>query len=368
MNDYRDTNRVENIKEYERGDCVVHSMPQLVFVELTRDCNLRCPMCKPSKIFGTGRRPELDMTARIFSAVAEQLFNTAVVVDLRGVGESAILDTLPERVRLVDKCGARVRLVTNLSYKTDDLLRVLVECNTLLAFSLDAVDKKLYSQLRKNGQFELVLRNLVLLSEMRVASGTCKDMTCNIVLQRSNLSQVHSIMEFISSYGVRRICIWPMFSWHSGTRPLSGLGSLVVDLIGGYLEHATKLGIELRVTDWPVEKREDKRVLHFHRCIRPWMYTYVNYDGTIGQCDTLPDALERRQPTLRNTAFMKIWNSENYCALRRSHMSRQNCGVDAYAFCSRVCFPCRFVEIEDLFYPRCAARIFSNRFPDSADG
>lgn len=89
---YQDTklrrdNREQNIAEYRAGKLRLDSRPLALFVELTQSCNLECPMCR----FGAKYDPSWNVPLELFERVAEELFPTALVVDIRCRGASPIL-------------------------------------------------------------------------------------------------------------------------------------------------------------------------------------------------------------------------------------------------------------------------------------
>src|SRR5689334_5871779 len=83
----RRENASVNADEYHERRLLLRSLPTIVYVELTQNCNLHCVMCRVPRRYD----PSKDMAADIFDAVARQLMPTATVVDLRGWGESTIL-------------------------------------------------------------------------------------------------------------------------------------------------------------------------------------------------------------------------------------------------------------------------------------
>src|SRR6266851_6288585 len=98
----RDANRQLGRMEYETGQTILKSKPRALFVELTRHCNLACPMCR-----NPGEVPaSLRMSEQMFARIESELFPTADLIDLRGWGESLILPEFPERARRASRFGA----------------------------------------------------------------------------------------------------------------------------------------------------------------------------------------------------------------------------------------------------------------------
>src|ERR1700704_1134139 len=88
--------KLQNMKsgweEFQRRTLVLRTLPFKAVVELTQNCNFRCVMCPQSwdekfkKYY-----PEYNMPMEVFVKIADQLFPTATMIDLRGFGETTIL-------------------------------------------------------------------------------------------------------------------------------------------------------------------------------------------------------------------------------------------------------------------------------------
>lgn len=91
----REENRADNLEEYRNKRTVLKSLPQFLVVELTQGCNLACPMCRSKNIHPTSRRMQADL----FEQIADELFSTAWMIDLRGWGESLVLPEIEDRIR-----------------------------------------------------------------------------------------------------------------------------------------------------------------------------------------------------------------------------------------------------------------------------
>ena len=91
MTPARTQNQSLNIAEFNSGATVLESLPLVLILELTQNCNLSCPMCRQ----GSGYRKEWDMSPSIFDKIAEELFSKAMIIDLRGYGESTLFRDFP---------------------------------------------------------------------------------------------------------------------------------------------------------------------------------------------------------------------------------------------------------------------------------
>ena len=158
----REENRQLNADEYEHSLTVLRSHPQFLVVEMTRGCNLRCPMCRTDVIATAQSR----MDAANFDQIAAELFPAANLVDLRGWGESLILPDITEIVARTASAGCRIRFVSNLSFRRRDVLDCLPQYRAMLACSLDAAVAEVLVRLRKGSRWKAVLDNLAYLARV----------------------------------------------------------------------------------------------------------------------------------------------------------------------------------------------------------
>ena len=105
----RERNRIRNSEEYRKGKLVLRSLPRYLLMELTKGCNLQCEMCRSHRIGINSSR----MDDTLFRRVAEELFPTSELVDLRGWGESLLLPDIVELIRYTRSFACDIRFVTN---------------------------------------------------------------------------------------------------------------------------------------------------------------------------------------------------------------------------------------------------------------
>ena len=145
--------------EMRGGVAALSARPRVLFVELSRFCNLACPMCRvPGQI-----TKSQTMSEELFARVAEDLFPTAELVDLRGWGESLIVLDFPSRVRTARSYGCEVRVVTNLSFHRREALDALIDARAYVGVSVDAASPELLRRLRGGANLARIRANLAYL-------------------------------------------------------------------------------------------------------------------------------------------------------------------------------------------------------------
>ncbi|MBM4354809.1 MAG: radical SAM protein, partial [Deltaproteobacteria bacterium] len=133
-----------------RAAGTVPKAPLMIYLEVTRRCNLRCRHCDiwmTEGKEGSALRPE--MTAdRIRSVLSELVPHGLLAVDLFG-GEPLLRPELPGLVRDLREAGLHVTVTTNGTLLSDRVCEVLVEAGlSQLLVSLDGPGPAVHDRLR----------------------------------------------------------------------------------------------------------------------------------------------------------------------------------------------------------------------------
>src|SRR5579871_2875209 len=124
---------------WEARESRLTSLPFRAILELTQNCNFKCYMCAQAwepkyQQFD----PALNMSMELFERSAEQLFPTAMMVDLHGFGETTILPHWPEVVDSLARFPfIEWNLVTNLSLPREDVWDKMMKLGFRIGFSCD---------------------------------------------------------------------------------------------------------------------------------------------------------------------------------------------------------------------------------------
>lgn len=341
-----DINREINRFEYENQSTVLKSFPQIVFVETTRNCNLKCTMCERAKKYGSYYSRELDMDIRTLLRVSETLFDKAEIIDFHGNGEFLCFPFFFEAIDLALKHNCKIRTVTNLCTTNRRKIKALASSIDYLCVSLDSPNKKTYESLRIGGDFDVVIDNLRYL----VQSGR-NDVIVMMTIAYDNLYELNDMIKFISSLGLKKLYVWQRFL------PKFDENNIIHHLeeskryFSRVVNNSAELGVELRMLSWPKHNSLCKDSLP---CLKPWMSVHINYDGTIGMCDFNETPLAFDGLSIIDSDFDAIWNSSQYTELRHRHIAKEQ-----IEFCSELCIGKRFVDFEELIYPQKGEDIIS---------
>lgn len=349
--DMRGANRRLNIDEYRGGKIQLASRPQYLIVELTQGCNLRCPMCRPVAITTRKR----GMAPELFARIIKELGATAEMIDLRGWGESLILPEIAARIAEVAVTGAKIRFVTNLSFRRDDVLDVLAEHRCQLAVSVDCADPDLFFVLRGGARLEKVSDNLDrLVAAYRRRHGTSEGIYVSATLQRPAVNGLPALVDFVADRGINELRLFSVSVDSTSRLSLDNESDMVDGALQIASDRARKRGVRL-FAGTLLGSMEPKR--ESDPCLHPWAYAYFAYDGRVGFCDHLIG--EAGEPYLLGDlnieSFESIWNGLAWQRLRTEHLTTRDPHADRFDEC-HWCYKNRFVDFEHEFLPELECR------------
>ncbi len=294
------------------------------------------------------------MDSALFQRIAEELFPTVELVDLRGWGESLILPNIIELIRHTHSFGCDIRFVTNLSFSRETVLEALAEHHCYLAVSIDSAEYDILPKLRGNASLAKIKSNLVTLVKLyRAIHGSAERITLFCTVQRPALKTLESLVFFAAEVGVSEIRLAKVTAPKKPHLSLCGQDEAVIAALESVQNAARRNGIKVLVATHFAGLPENQHGIP--SCIHPWTYAYINVRGEVGFCDHLigPFARKLLMGDLNNTCFNKIWNSSRWQDLRREHLGPRRAEAPLFAHCDW-CYRNRFVEFEDLFFSELA--------------
>jgi radical SAM protein with 4Fe4S-binding SPASM domain len=338
-----------NRAEYFSDAVDLASLPRALFVELTQGCNLRCPMCR-GDIIGPAQR---TMPDTLFDAIAEELFPTAEIVDLRGWGESLILPNILSRIERVVAYGARLRIVTNLSFRRPKVLDALIAADALVAVSLDTADRETLSLLRRGSNLDWITRNVEYLVR---GFGHRRNVEILVAVQLPALATLPDLITLAATCGVDVVKFFTVTVDEPSDLSISGHASEVDDALGRASERAEAVGVRL-IAGTQLGSLTDNRP-GFPTCVHPWAYAYIAYNGEMSFCDHLigPGNDKYIIGNLHESRFSDIWNGPALQRIRREHLGERRASAEQFAHCAW-CYKKKYIDFEHMFEPEFAGEI-----------
>jgi radical SAM protein with 4Fe4S-binding SPASM domain len=341
---------------YRARETRLSSLPVQAIVELTQNCNYKCFMCAQAwepqyQKFD----PRLNMSMALFERAAEQLFPTAIMVDLHGFGESTILPHWPDVVASLERFPfIEWNLVTNLSLPRADVWDRMMKLGFRIGFSCDGASAETFDFIRTGGSFARTLDNLAVVRDAiaRHQSGTIYFLS---TIQKRAVHELRALVELAHAYAVPEV----HFKIVQGGRDvnledeLRGLDELTMSRhVDAAVDAALELGVRVTFNDRVFTRRLDPdkharvaearvraspfwdapgsgaaadlraelqasyRVALNKSCFKPFSFVSIDYRGEIGPCNQMipnPPVLGdlERQP------LAEIWNNDRFQTFRR---------------------------------------------------
>ena len=199
------------LSEYREGKVVLQSTPNLITLETTSRCNLRCVMCSHA-IDGVDRPKHLNEK---LSDAMSSFLSRAGAIQLHGIGEPTnspafwmALSSLPS----AELCESSIN--TNFAAINKQQIERLVDSNLrLINVSLDAASATTYQKIR-GFDFSKVIANIRYFQELKVAKQLKYPMLyLNMTLMRSNIEELVDFIELGKNLGAQYVCAWHLNRW-----------------------------------------------------------------------------------------------------------------------------------------------------------
>jgi MoaA/NifB/PqqE/SkfB family radical SAM enzyme len=343
-------NRNQMRLEFASGRVELAASPRILFVELARHCNLACQMCREPGQIGK----ETRMSEALFERIADELFPTAEIVDLRGWGESLILPEWPERLAAAISHGCDVRIVTNLSYSKPHVLESLVKAKAWVGVSLDGATQEVLNATRRGADLALIQENLQYLGTAYRSAGIADRLRLDVTCQRPNLATLEDMIDIAARCGFPLVSLGPVFAAPTNLVNINGMNGQLKDALNRASRRAAEKQVTLVQTAnlWEGQSVKDAE----GPCCHPWSHCYITYNGGVGFCDHLigthcdPFLIGH----LDSASFRSIWNSPEWQELRREHLGERRADKPFFEECAW-CYRNRYTDIEDLLEPALVA-------------
>ncbi|TBX05616.1 radical SAM protein [Clostridium perfringens] len=315
----RKENSILNSKEYHEGKLILKSRPRVLFLELTRNCNLHCTMCRPYNWY----RSDWFMNEDILEKVRKELFPYVDIVDLRGFGESSLDNRLINLSKELNNNGVRTMLYSNLGTQDESYWDKLVSTGINIAISIESGDNVKYSKIRRGGNLDRVKKNIIAC----VKAATKNNLPFfTTVLSDDTLYELKGLIDFAHECGIKKIQLNPI-SIQNPKNP-SGLShygflNLTKNIVKYEFDMLVKYAKKKNVYIELGANMFNENNVNKNKCLHPWSYVFVRYDGEIGFCDHLVRQDTAMMGNIGKSNFMNIWNSEKYIEVRKSHLEKK---------------------------------------------
>ena len=261
--------------------------PPCIQIEPTSVCNLRCIMCYQSDKTFSGKSNGFMgfMKFDLFKKIIDEIEGKIEAVTFASRGEPTLHPDLDKFLNYCKDKFLALKLNTNATLLNEKKIHSLLSSDLQqLVLSIDEKNKENYEKIRVNAKFEVIMKNLKMLKEIREKH-----------YKKSKL----------------RIRI-------------SGVKVNTNQSVDGHNEFYKEFADEVILVDYgPWESAYDEPVNDIKEpCSELYRMMYVWYDGKVNPCD-FDYKSQLAKENVKNNTIKSIWNSDYYSKLRDLHMSNQ---------------------------------------------
>jgi MoaA/NifB/PqqE/SkfB family radical SAM enzyme len=342
--DLRERNNWILEREIANGITTMRGVPNVLFLELTRRCNLACSMCRG----GMMTDHSLDMSETVLRRIEEDLLPTARVVDLRGWGESLVRRDFLSIVERFAQPGVQLRVLSNGTIRKPEVWQTLMRHRAWVGISVDATENALLKELR-GARIEPIQQSVESLVHWRDFYGNDpKNVYLIVTVSSKNIENLEEMLTWAHGLGVKHVHMIPIHLYPSDPKSLVHREAAVPPVFDRLYEMARGYGITLQLNAAMSTNLVLKERL-LDRCIHPWMYTYITYAGDVGFCDHLIGRDDLTSGNILDRPFDEIWNSPPLVTFRADHLAKRE-GHPYFEHCAW-CFKNRYADFEHKIRP-----------------
>ncbi len=273
-------------------------MPLAVGVELTNNCNLKCPECPSGSGQMTRNRGymDIDLFKRVMKELKPYLYNTNLYFQGEPMLHPGFFSFLEHSF------DTHTTVSTNGHFLSAENCEKIVKSGLdRLIISLDGIDKGTYSAYRVNGNFDSVRGGIERIAEARFRNNSHLKVEIQFLVNSFNEHQIPQAEEFAKK-----------------NKAVLRLKSMQVN----NKEDIEKwLPVNGRFRRYKLENGEYRINNSFpNRCARLWFNPVITWDGKVIPCCFDKDA-EHIMGDLNQDSFREIWNGPKYRIFRKSILS-----------------------------------------------
>jgi radical SAM protein with 4Fe4S-binding SPASM domain len=335
-------------------------LPNVVSVEISSHCNLRCVMCALT----TRTTLSSQAPGHIAPEVWRRVLEVAPAVghlNVNGWGENFAHPRFLEMIEEVDAAGVSHNFSTNGALVRPPAAARLARLAHLrvVNVSLDATEAQAYRTVR-GGDVRSALRGLAILLE---ALGPDR-VTASFVVTEESIDALSDASAVMESLGARHLVL------QAEVDPGIGRATFperTAEVVSTFLSEAQQRGLDVLVVPFLQHRmtgaRRGKSRGPTRQCSSPWEHTFVDKDGRVFPCCNCPPWTANGDAVmgdLRHQSFTEVWNGARFRQFRRQLLDGppprvcQGCEVTSWGVHP---FKSYAAEILDISYDAAAHRV-----------
>lgn len=208
----------EEIKADERCYKKLKCAPEVLALGYDASCNLACSTCRRELHFAEGE--ELRTVNQITEIVKKEYLPECSFLILAGNGE-VFASPAYRSVYESEACNPRfIRLLSNGMLFNQRNWEHFIKGRRqkiMLTVSIDAATKETYENIRRNGNFDVLQKNMEFASQLRKSGGLCY-FRMNFVVQKENYREMVPFVAWGQKLGVDEIFFTKILNWGTYTQ------------------------------------------------------------------------------------------------------------------------------------------------------
>lgn len=311
--------KVTKLKEVFWGNGFNLSSPEIIQIETTIRCNLRCTMCDVEMKNRTSKK---DLSLDEFKKIINQL--TALSeVNLTGYGEPLLNDNIFEMIKYAKKQDKYVYFSTNCTLLDKNKTRQILESGLdAIIFSIDSAIPNEYNKIRLGANYDISIGNVKYFMEQRNNLQSAIKVEIYSVVLFSKLNDVPWLIDLANNLGIEKIKLRGLVD-HRGENMYYDKEALYHPDNRRYSEqeliklknYAEEISVILSYPPLsPVAE---------YQCRMPFLRPFISVEGFVTPCCV--QGMNPRNVNFGNIheeSFKSIWNNEKIKKFRSELLSK----------------------------------------------
>ncbi|MBN1867086.1 radical SAM protein [Candidatus Sumerlaeota bacterium] len=302
------------------------SPPNLVSIEHTTRCNLRCKTCARYAWGGEF----VDMDPAVVERIQREIVPFVQVVSLSGYGEPLVNPQFPSLLDHALSLGKQVGFITNGVPLTEEIIDKLFFGGGTIHLSIDGATNETMKFLRGT-TLDQMLGKMERIRKLRREHPDRRfGLFVIFVLSRSNVEELPDLIRILKRYGVDELIVQEPFmpgrDDEIARLAMAHHKDVARELLPVARRTAEECGLRMRMPsfDWLEPSPESSPSVGtpvsgggepLRKCFLPWREVFVDVHGNVHACCFGP---AESLGNLKEKSFREIWNGEPFRRLRRT--------------------------------------------------
>lgn len=196
-------NLLLNEEEIKNKKIVLKSYPKRLIATLSTKCNSKCIMCEVV-------RKKWDMPQKTLDEI-KQLLPYFQSVNWQG-GEVLLLDNFYELfLESLKNKSLKQTIVSNGMLLNDKWIDALTDADIEFTISIDGLNKEIYEKIRYGSKYDVLLKNIRKLNEVRKRKNSKLRLKMHTVIMRSNYKDTDKFINFANEYNFDIVYMMPIW-------------------------------------------------------------------------------------------------------------------------------------------------------------